>query len=382
MNQKQKPKIKLFLDGLVQRFDENRDYFITVEFVFVSGNKNYSGMITFVDDEFIFNFSGSVGFGEISDAFDKLLEETMKYDSAEIIYNERGISTVIRVDERNVKLERRNNDMDISDVKNIENNQNQYFLNMHKAEKLLKVLGFTDNDGKLKNNMKRKYNQTDRFISLIGSMFDGMNNLTIVDCACGKSYLSFVLNHYLWEECRIKARFVGLDISENVIISSKKMAHELGYNNMEFIQCDLKDYKSDIKPNAVISLHACDTATDMALGYAIRNDVENIICVPCCHKELLDKFEFTQLDEILKHGILRARMNDILTDGIRTMKLESCGYKVSCVEYCSPLDTPKNLLIKAKKVSDVNKKVKIEYEKLVCDLKIFPAIEIYSNLTD
>ena len=131
-----------------------------------------------------------------------------------------------------------------------------------------------------------------------------MEHAKIVDCACGKSYLSFVLNYWLWEEKRIKAHFTGLDISEKVISESRKTAQELNYTNMEFIQADLSELADDVRPDAVISLHACDTATDMALGYAIRNNAKNIICVPCCHKELLDQICNDRLSPLFRHCLL------------------------------------------------------------------------------
>ncbi len=241
----------------------------------------------------------------------------------------------------------------------------------------MKRLGFMTADGKIKNDMIRKYNQTDRFLDLVGGMFDGMNDITVVDCACGKSYLSFILNYYLWEQRHVRAKFIGIDIKPNVIEESGKIAADLGYNNMTFICEDLRTYDAP-RADTVISLHACDTATDMALGFAIRHDAKNIICVPCCHKELLDTYKKPDLDPIIKHGVFRTRLNDILTDGLRCLKLEACGYKVSCVEYCSPLDTPKNLLIKAKKVSDRDPKAEAEYRRLLSELNVRPSIEYYS----
>ena len=126
------------------------------------------------------------------------------------------------------------------------------------------------------------------------------------------------------------------------------MAERLGYRNMTFQQADLRVYQPPEKVTAVISLHACDIATDLALGTAIRAQAKYIACVPCCHKELLDQYELPEgLDALTRHGVFRARFNDVLTDSMRALKLEAEGYKVSVVEYISPLDTPKNLLIRA-----------------------------------
>ena len=197
--------------------------------------------------------------------------------------------------------------------------------------------------------------------------------------------MSFVLNYWLWQEKRIKAKFIGLDISEKVIEESKKTAEKLGYSNMEFFQKDLSllensELEKNINPDIVISLHACDTATDMALGYAIRKKAKSVICVPCCHKEMLESLKNPDIDALTQnHGIMRERFNSIMTDCIRMLKLESKGYDVSCVEYCSPLDTPKNLLIKAIKVRERNPEKEKAYYDTLKNFHVSPSIEIYSD---
>ena len=114
----------------------------------------------------------------------------------------------------------------------------------------------------------------------------------------------------------------------------------------------------------VISLHACDTATDEALAMAVNNGVESIVAVPCCHRELLGQYSFKPFEQIIKHGVLKARLADILTDGMRSQLLEAFGYRVSVVEYISPLETPKNLMIRAEKHQQLNKKAMEEYNEL------------------
>ncbi|PWM43230.1 MAG: SAM-dependent methyltransferase [Clostridiales bacterium] len=378
MNGKQKPKILMLLNGFSSKYGENPDYFDIININAVSGAKTYTGTVTVNEKTIEYAFGASKTFKSFDEMINELVQALLGYDSVSVEYIERGTGTRIVADDRNVKLEK----FEIKDnAKAFGLKSKKYNLDLGKAAQLLKTIGFMTDDGKLKNDMIRKYNQTDRFLDLTGDLFDGKKNLTVVDCACGKSYLSFVLNHYLWEEKHIRARFVGIDIKQNVIDESRRIADTLGYKNMEFICEDLRTFDG-IKPDAVISLHACDVATDMALGFAIRNGAKSIICVPCCHKELLDKYQKPDLEPIIKHGIFRARLNDILTDGLRTLKLEACGYKVSCVEYCSPLDTPKNLLIRAQKVCERDKKAEDEYYNLLSQLKVMPSIEIYSAIQE
>ena len=381
MNGSQKRKIAMVLGSFNSKFEEGFDFFDSIAAIFVSGKKEYkASIVAKSQNELEYIFLVKKTFATLSEALEAMTNDIIKYDSAVVSYIERGSATDVIIDDRNVKVSKRKLNDEVTDTRMLRNKE--YIINPSNASPLLKALGYMTEDGKIRNDMIRKYSQTERFIELTEDMFDDMNgkNINIVDCACGKSYLSFVLNYYLWEVRHIKAKFTGLDISEKVIEESKKTAEKLGYRNMEFIQADLREYESDFKPDTVISLHACDVATDMALGYAIRNGAKRIICIPCCHKELLDKYRKDDLSCIIKHGIFRARLNDILTDGIRVAKLEACGYEVSCIEYCSPLDTPKNLMIRAVKKSDGNREAQKQYNELLKTLKVLPSVEIYSML--
>lgn len=199
--------------------------------------------------------------------------------------------------------------------------------------------------------------------------------MVVLDCACGKSYLSFVLNFYLREILKKKCKFICIDYSEVVINASVKTAKKLNYNNMEFIRADLREYTPSVKPDLVISLHACDTATDMALALGIRAGAKAIVSVPCCHKDILEQYSYEPFAAITKHGILKARLADTLTDGIRAAYLESQGYKVSLVEYISPLETPKNIMIRAVYTGHKNEESKKQYDALKRMLNVSPAIE-------
>ena len=160
-----------------------------------------------------------------------------------------------------------------------------------------------------------------------------------------------------------------------VIDASKRIASNLKYNNMEFIQADLRNYMPDRRIDIVISLHACDTATDMALALGIRAKARAIVCVPCCHKDILKQYSYEPFHAITKHGILKARLADTLTDGLRSAYLEGSGYRVSLVEYISPLETPKNIMIRALYTGKKNEKSMEEYRQLKEMLGVEPAIE-------
>lgn len=377
MKQQQGSKVKFFFYGFAERYRTNSEYFIQIEFSFFSGRNRYSGKIEKWEDRFLYIFSGERKAETLLESLEFLLEDLLKYDSAIVSYQERGLITELQADGKNVKVVKKEISSDfIPQPKQ----KKEYCIDLRKASKLMKVLGYTDSNGKLRNDMIRKYNQTNHFLNLISDLFVGKNDLTVVDCACGKSYLSFVLNYYLWEELHIRAHFVGIDISSTVIEDSKKMAAELGYTNMEFICEDLRTYESDFHPDTVVSLHACDVATDMALGYAIRHKAERIICVPCCHKELLKQYQIPDFEPITKYGIFRARLNDLITDGLRAMKLEAEGYQVRCMEFCSPLDTPKNLLISAQKVSAGNPEAKKEYEERLRAWNVHPSMDYYAAI--
>ncbi len=377
MNQQQKPKIELFLGGFVERYRNGGEYFVGVDFEFVSGRKTYTGKIVASESGFEYRFSGKRQAADLQQALAFLVEDLLKYDSAIVQYKERGLTTELIADGRNVKIVKRE---EANQLTTSSSDKGDYQIDLRKASKLMTALGYCDKDGKLRNDMIRKYNQTNHILTLISDLFVGKNDLTIVDCACGKSYLSFVLNYYLWEELRIRAHFICIDISPKVIEASKRIAQELGYTNMEFICEDLRTYESDFHPDAVMSLHACDTATDMALGYALRHKAKSIICVPCCHKELLKQYKIQDFEPITSHGVFRARLNDLITDGLRAMKLESEGFDVRCVEFCSPIDTPKNLLISAKKVSEENRVAKEKYYDLLAQWKVKPSMEYYSAI--
>lgn len=384
MNKQSAGKIKFMLQGLTIRVEENRDYIGTINFKFKSGLKEYKGIYDF--EKGILNFNGRTEKIDIKMLPDFISNESINYDALEFTIEERGQTVILYADNKNVKtkqVDKKDDSFGDSSSATSQILNRDYYIKVSEAGLLLKEIGILTREGKIKNDMIRKYNQIDHFVELVDNIIDDISDtdiINIIDCGCGKSYLSFVLNYYIKEKKRKNCYFIGIDRSEKVIQSSKDIAKRLGYRNMEFVYEDINKYIPDRKIDMVISLHACDIATDMALGLAIRANSKSIICVPCCHRELLEQYSFKEMEPIIKYGIFKARFADILTDGVRALILESQGYKVSVVEYISPLETPKNLLIRAKKVSDRNINAAEEYKALKKMFNIEPYLEKYINI--
>ncbi len=396
MNKANINKLKLFLMGLENRFEENKAIFKHIAINYAAGLKDFKGIANFEDDKLNYNFNGITKVLTISELFNEMIKQAENYDSISLTYSERGEVILITADNKNVTM--KTVDVEDEETPSTPNTSSKKGLNFHgntstilnrdyyikvgKADSLLKEIGIMSKEGKIKNDKIRKYNQIDHYVELLEGILDDLpknTTINILDCGCGKSYLSFVLNYYLTEVKKRKCHFIGLDYSEGVIESSKKMAQNLGYRNMEFHAIDIKNYTPDKKIHVVISLHACDTATDMALALGIKVDSDVIIAVPCCHREMLDQYSFEPFKSILNHGVFKARMADVLTDGMRSLMLEAKGYDVSVVEYISPLETPKNLMIRAIKKREENPKAMDEYMMLLSNLNVYPALYNFLN---
>ena len=379
MNKKSTSKLSLFLSGIVSRMEENKSFFKNITVEFKSGAKAFTAIITNAEAPMI-DYQAVQKPISASEISDFLCAEASKYDSAKITYAERGAKIIIDADDRNVKMHHEDSSEEVAATSVIQTGR-EYVVNPAMAKELLEEIGILAKNGKIKNDKIRKYNQIDYFVELIQGVLKETgekDEYVILDAACGKSYLSFVLNFYLREILKKKCRFIGVDYSQTVIDASRKTAKNLGYNNMEFIRADLNSYSPDCRIDLVISLHACDTATDMAMGLGIRSKARAIVCVPCCHKDILKQYSYEPFKAITKHGILKARLADTLTDGLRASYLEGVGYKVSMVEYISPLETPKNIMIRAIYTGHKNQKSMADYNELKSMLNVNPAIERFS----
>ena len=358
-------KLKLLLTGISARMTKNRDYFVKAVCTFTSGKKKFDAELSRDGDAWRLRFQGSVSDTNAASFCAFFASEAEKFDESVLVYTERSAVVTLSVTARGVQMKQAEREAS-EEEKALASNPlldsgRQYLIRVDQAAALLREIGILTADGKLKNDMIRKYNQIDHYVELVAPMFeqDDSDEIVLLDCACGKSYLSFVMNYYLHEVLHRRCRVIGVDINEHVIEESRAMAKRLGYHNMTFQCADLRVYQPPKNVTAVISLHACDIATDLALATAIRGRAKYIACVPCCHKELLD---LPGLEPLTRHGVFKARFNDVLTDSMRALKLEAEGYKVSVVEYISPLDTPKNLLIRAVRTGKENHRARADYE--------------------
>ena len=218
------------------------------------------------------------------------------------------------------------------------------------GEDFLIKLGVSDARGRVHDKRQGKFRQINRFLEHIEDIYKHLSkdgDILIYDLCCGKSYLSFAVYYYLTVvKCR-RVKLVGIDLKRDVIDWCQALAKELGYVGMTFIYDDVKNTSKDVSPDMVISLHACDIATDIVLDSAISLGAKVVLSTPCCHRYLNDKIKSKELEFVTRYPQLRNKLCEALTDAIRLKRLEMGGYTVTALELTDPDDTPKNTLLRA-----------------------------------
>ncbi len=223
-------------------------------------------------------------------------------------------------------------------------------------EDFLFELGISEKNGRIKDKKQAKFRQICRFLEYVRDMLPYIkrDKVVIYDLCCGKSYLSFAVYHYFKHILGKDVYMLCVDLKADVMAFCTQTAEKLGYSGMHFEAADITKLPADNPPDLVLSLHACDTATDLVLENAVRLDAELILSTPCCHRDLSRKIECPSLSFATRHSILKSKLCDALTDSMRLVYLESHGYKVDACELVDPKDTPKNVILRAKKKHDFN----------------------------
>ena len=211
-------------------------------------------------------------------------------------------------------------------------------------------LGVQTRDGKIVHACYDKFRQINRFLEFIEDILSTLpkeGTVRILDFGCGKSYLTFAMYYYLHCLKKYDVEITGLDLKEDVIENCNRLSRQYGYDKLMFLKGDIADYEMRGRVDMVVTLHACDTATDYALLKAVRWNVKVILSVPCCQHEVNRQIHNKELASVLGYGIIKERMSALITDAVRAELLEAQGYETSILEFIDMEHTPKNLLIRA-----------------------------------
>ena len=286
---------------------------------------------------------------------------------------------------------RKEKESNLIKTSNEHNKKKQYILNEGDKIDFLIELGLMSIEGKILKSSYNKFKQINKYLEFIDDVIEELkvkklitDHINVLDFGCGKSYLTFALYYYL-KNYREDLTFsiVGLDLKKDVIEFCNKLAKKLNYENLEFLNGNIKDYDKSKEVDLVFSLHACNNATDYSLEKALSLDAKAILAVPCCHHEFFEKIQknknsefYNTLKIMADNGVVLDKFATLATDSFRSLSLELCGYKTKMIEFIDMEHTPKNILIRAIKSKSSNLKEKlVEYNKLKEFLGIKPLLE-------
>ncbi|MFC4779595.1 class I SAM-dependent methyltransferase [Paenibacillus sp. GCM10023252] len=271
----------------------------------------------------------------------KQVHMKLAQEDVQILFSKRGKATILRRAADNAKG---------AGEPAQHNRQKQRIIPEGSPAPFLVELGIMTRDGKVHAQKQDKYRQINRFLEMVNDVVPHLpkdRELTIVDFGCGKSYLTFALYHLLHVVEQREVRIIGLDLKADVISFCSKLAAQLGYDRLQFQVGDIAEFDELVHADMVVTLHACDTATDAALAKAVGWGASVILSVPCCQHEVMGQVKNDVLSPILSQGLLKERFSALATDAARGALLETLGYKVQMLEFIDPEHTPKNLLIRA-----------------------------------
>ena len=239
------------------------------------------------------------------------------------------------------------------------NKTKKYILQEGTLVPFLVDLGVQTKEGKIVRSNYDKFRQINRYLEFIADIMPILpkdRTINIIDFGCGKSYLTFALYYYMKILCKRDIQVIGLDLKEKVIEDCNALAVRYGYDKLKFITGDVSTYTGEGNVDMVVTLHACDTATDYAIEKAVKWGAKVIFTVPCCQHEVNMQISNEELQPLLKYGLIKERMSALITDAIRANLLEEMGYQVQVMEFIDMDHTPKNILIRAVKEKDNKEK--------------------------
>lgn len=257
------------------------------------------------------------------------------------------------------------------------NRKKRYILEEGKPVPFLIDLGVMTREGRIVHSRMDKFRQINRFLEFIEDILPSLERnreLTIIDFGCGKSYLTFAMYYYLHELCGYSINVTGLDLKEEVIRHCNELTKKYGYDKLRFLAGDIADYEGADQVDMVVTLHACDTATDFALAKAVNWGADVILSVPCCQHELNGQISSKDLAPIMDYGLLKERFAALVTDGLRAKYLEREGYETQVLEFIDMEHTPKNILLRAVKNEKRNEKTEKEIKKCIDFLNVDPTL--------
>lgn len=257
------------------------------------------------------------------------------------------------------------------------NRKKRYILEEGTVIPFLVDLGVQTREGKIVHSRYDKFRQINRFLEFIQDIVEDLpkgREITIVDFGCGKSYLTFAMYHYLKVMKGFDIRVIGLDLKEDVIAYCNELKDRYGYEKMSFTTGDIASYTGVDAVDMVVTLHACDTATDYALEKAVKWGASVILSVPCCQHELNYQMKNEALSAVLKYGLLKERIAALVTDGLRAEMLEQMGYDTQVLEFIDMEHTPKNILIRGVKRNKDRKANFEKYEECCSALGVDPML--------
>ena len=313
---------------------------------------------------------------------EKLLTETFKQGEiqgngmqATVLVSKKGKMTI-----KTKQLQKQVSGRDLSELSH--NREKQYILQEGIPVDFLVGLGVQTPEGKITKNRYDKFRQINRYLEFIEDVLDKLptnRTIRIIDFGCGKSYLTFAMYYYLHVLQKRDILVTGLDLKKDVIAHCNELAAKCGYDKLSFEVGDISTYEGSDAVDMVVSLHACDTATDYALEKAVKWGAKVIMAVPCCQHEVNKQIACKELQPLLKYGLIKERMSALITDAVRANLLEEQGYDTQILEFIDMEHTPKNLLIRAVKKDGVKMRCKNSVQDTMKFLQIQPTLHKLLN---